>query len=274
MLLDSSDRVAGTPFSFVCNMGSNINRARFIRLQKIVLPKFNNVNTGNNTFRIKSALGTTGIITLTPGFYNTTSLSNEITAQINARFVTDGFADTFVTAFDPITRSFSITSVGVNNFFIIRDSLLIEFGETLVPFVSELEATAVASAVVYSGVAAMLPTRYLILTSSSLSRNQFERSIVSSTTRQLSNVIAVIDLADIYNPQDWSIGAPFSGVYETILVDGGPISVQNSQDALMQYIDISILDGYKRNIGDLYNLSAPNPTSTTLSVNLIFEVIY
>jgi hypothetical protein len=277
LLVDSSDRVAGTsPFDFSVDLLSSLPRVRYLTLKKITLPQVNNIHSGNNSLRIKSSLGTTNIITLDPGFYNTSTLANELTSKINAQFVVDAIADTVTTVFDPIQRNFSISSVGGNNMFIIGDdsTTLIQYGEHLVPFESEPEANVPSSSVIYSGVAAMLPSRYFLITSSALTKNQYQRSIISSSTRQLGNLIAVVDLCNLYTPQDFDIGVPYTGVYQTVDVDGTRLSLMNSQDGLERLIDFQILDGYKRDVASFYNLQAPAPTTTKLSVVMNFEISY
>lgn len=274
LLLDSSDRFSGTPFNFTADLQSSLQRVRFIRLRDVVMPKLNNVHNGNNQFRIKHDLGTTGLITLTPGFYNTTTLANELTLQINAQFVIDGIADTVTTSFDPTLRAFSIQSVGGNNFFIIDDdqSTLIKFGEHLAPFQSEIEANVPSSTIVYSGIAAMLPTRYLIIVSSALTRYSFSRSIISSRTSQIGNIVGILDIGDLFSANDFDVGSPYNGVYRKAVVTGDHISVVNTQDTLERFVDVQILDGYKRDISGFYTLAAPYPSTETLSVVINFEV--
>jgi len=268
MLIDSSDRVSGNPYNFVCDLQSNVPRARYVKLKKLIVPKIDNVNAGNNSFIVKSALGTTGLISLSPGMYNTTSLANEITAQMNARFVLDGFVDTFTVNFNVVDRSFTITSVGGNNFFIDSTSDLIVFGSTLVPFPSELLASVPSGSVITSGPAAMLSTRYFILTSQGLTQNQFGRSIISSSTHQVSNIVEIIDVSGIYSPIDFDIGIPYKGIYESLNVPGNKISVMNSSDILPRHLDFQILDGYKRDLSTLFN------NGSDLSVVLVFEIIF
>lgn len=274
LLIDSSDRLSGNSFDFVCDLQSNVPRARYVRLKKVIVPKLNNVNAGNNTFRIKHAGGTTGVITLTPGLYNTTTIANELTTQINAAFVAAAIVDTVTVSFNTITRAFTITSVGANNMFIIDDGDLITFGQYLIPFESEPEANAPSASVIYSGVAAMLSCRYFIITSQGMTKYQYGRSIISSSTRQTSDVVGIIDVSDVYVWADWDVGVPFKGVYSTLEVEGEPISVMNSQDQMERYLDFKILDGFKRDIGTLYNLTAPYPTTTTLSIVMVFEIIF
>ena len=277
LLIDSSDRSNNQtdPFNFTIDLQSSIPRARFVRLKKVILPKINNVNNGNNTFVIKTTLGTTGIITLQTGMYNTTSIANELVSKINAGYVAAGIVDTVTVSFDSITRSFSITSVGSVSFFIEETSDFIVYGDNLIPFESEPLANVPSKNTIYSGPAAMLSTRYFIVRSTLMSEYQFGRSIISSKNRQMSNVIAIIDVSGIYSPADWDISSPFKGIYVSLNTDSEYISVQNPQDLLTQYLDFSIYDGYKRELSTLYNLaSPPHPSQNKLSIVMVFEVIY
>jgi len=274
MLLDTSDRVSGGPFNSFFDLGSNLSRVRFTQLDKVILPKLNNVNRGNNTFRIKHALGTTGVITLTPGMYNTTTIANELTAQINAAFVLAGIVDTVTVSFDPITRTFSIQSVNALNFFIIQDNLLfVNYADTLIPFQTEPEANVPSSTIVYSGVAAMIPTRYLLISSDALTQQQYGRSMVTSSIKPTS-LVGIVDIADIYNAVDFDISIPYKGIYETLKVESDKIPQFTSGNELIRTIDITVYDGYGRQIADFYSLGSPYPTTSRLSAVLIFKIFF
>ena len=268
MVIDSDDRLSGNPFAFVVDLQSNVPRARYVRLMKAIVPKLNNVNRGNNTLVIKTALGTTGTITIPSGMYNTNSMANEITAQINAAYALAGILDTVTTSFDTISRSFTITSVGGVAFFISDASAFILFGKNLVPFPSEPLANVPSTTSITSETAGMLSTRYFSVLSDGITKYQYSRSIVSSTTRQLSNICGVIDLANIYQPEDWDITAPYKGIYETVEVNGAYISVMNPQDQLERHLDVELIDGFGRSLNELFNVA------TALSVVMIFEILF
>ena len=90
ILLDAKDSInlsQDNPFNFHIDLRTNLYRCRSIRVSKVICPKINNITPFNNQIVIKHQLGTSGTITITPGLYNTTTLSNEITKQINAQLM-------------------------------------------------------------------------------------------------------------------------------------------------------------------------------------------
>lgn len=275
LLLDTSDRVSGSPFQAFFDLGSNLLRVRYVQLDKVILPKLNNVNAGNNTFRIKHVLGTTGVITLTPGMYNTTSIANELTAKINTAYVLAGIVDTVTVAFDTITRTFSIQSVNVLDFFIIDEdtSLFVRFGGTLIPFANEPEANIPSSDTIYSGIAAMLPTRYLMISSAALTQQQYGRSMVSSRSKPTS-LLGIVDIADVYKAIDFDVSIPYKGIYQTLKVESDKIPQFISGNELIRTIDINVYDGFGRNIGEFYTLQSPLPVTSTLSAVMIFKIYF
>jgi len=275
MLIDSSDRISGDQFNFTCDLGSAVNRVRYVVLRSIMVPKISNCHLGNNSFSIKHQAIITGPINIPVGFYNTTTISNALTQVINAAFVSSGVVDTVTTSFDSLTRSFSISSVGGLNFFIISDDglNLITYGKHFIPFASEPSANVPSSPIVYSSTASMLPTRYFILQSRSLFQWQYGRSIISSTDVQVSNAFAIIDLANMYTGDDFSISIPYTGIYTSINVDGDRMSSLNHTNILNRFIDISIKDGWKRDVSTFYALPSPRPESP-LGLVLNFKVTF
>lgn len=274
VLIDGKDSITPAtddPWDFTVDLTANLYRGRSIQALKAVVPKINNVNSYNNTFVIKHDLGTTGTITLQPAFYNTTSLSNELTAKINAAFVLAAIADTVTTAFDPITKTFSITSVGGNNFFIVDSGAFITRGRFLSPFESEPIANAPSKSTIYSAQAAMLYTRYITLHSQELNQYAYADSLTSDFNQQ-TNVIGILDVSDIYEPEDYDAGVPFAGTYKSIVLKDAPqINVVNSQRNMHCVFKVFALDEYGIGLQEIMNLGAPYP-SNTVGITLWFSV--
>jgi len=162
-----------------------------------------------------------------------------------------------------------LTSVTGANFFFVDSSQHILYGETLIPWPSEPVGNVPSASYIVSGAAALLPTRYLILTSNALTKFQYSRSIVSSSNAQVSSVVEVIDISSIYSSDDWDISKPFKGIYQGIDINyPNNIAVMNAGNEMQQILDFNLLDGYKRNVSELYG------SNSALSVVLIFEIIF
>ena len=183
VLIDGKDAINGSdnPFNFTVDLRTNLYRVRNIKVSKCIIPKINNITPFNNSIQIKHALGTTSVFTLQPAFYNTTTLSNELTTKINAQFVIDGIVDTVTTTYDPITKTFSISSVGGNNMFIVDTSTFYLYGKYCCAFPAEPVANAPSSSVIYGSMAGMIYTRYLTVHSEQLNYYSFGDSLTSDS---------------------------------------------------------------------------------------------
>jgi hypothetical protein len=272
------------PFDFRVSINNNLFRARMIRVSKVVIPKPPNITKFNNVLSFRQYDGfidQTFSIILQPAFYNTTTLSN---ALASAMTTAAGGANVYVVAYDPITRSFAIshTTLGVPQpFYLINTSSFIQRGEFLAHFNSLpdlLSALAVGLPTQLSSIAGMLYTRYALISSESL--NQYSFSDSRSTTLLLrNNIICMVDMTSIYNPEDYDVGVPFSGVFATVVTRDAPhIMVTNPQRNLNDRIDIHVQDEYGETFQDLMDLNyagSPNvyPTNT-LGVSLWMEVSF
>jgi hypothetical protein len=212
ILVDSKDSInpGDDPFRFTIDLTTNLYRGRSIRCVKAILPKIPNITVLNNQIQIKHDLGTTAVFSLQPAFYNTSSLSNALTSAINAAFVTAGIGDTVVTSFDPITRTFSITSTGGNNFFIVNTCSFITRGRFMAPFESEDISATPSKSTIYSSAAAMLYTRYITIHSPTIDNYAFSTSITSSFQQQ-TDIIAIIDATSLPDTTDFDPTIQFTG---------------------------------------------------------------
>jgi hypothetical protein len=230
-------------------------------LEKVVIPKIPNVNPNNNTMQIKHVLGTTASFDIPPGIYNTTTLSNEMTNAINDAFVAAGIADTVTVVYDPMTRTFSIASVNVLAFFIVNTCTFITRGKWLTPFESEPLANVPSKTTVYSGLSSMLYSRYLTIASNTINQYAFGTS-ATTTPIQPVNLIAIINLCEIYTDADFDVSVPFTAVFRTLPADGCRVSIMNSQRSMFDEVDILIQDEYGIVLENALDLGAPYPTSS------------
>ena len=261
VLIDSKDRISGTPSNFRASFRTRIPRVRYLQLEKVVIPKIPNVNPNNNTMQIKHVLGTTASFDIPPGIYNTTTLSNEMTNAINDAFVAAGIADTVTVVYDPMTRTFSIASVNVLAFFIVNTCTFITRGKWLTPFESEPLANVPSKTTVYSGLSSMLYSRYLTIASNTINQYAFGTS-ATTTPIQPVNLIAIINLCEIYTDADFDVSVPFTAVFRTLPADGCRVSIMNSQRSMFDEVDILIQDEYGIVLENALDLGAPYPTSS------------
>lgn len=273
ILVDSKDRILTTddPFKFTVDLTNNLYRGRSITAVKAVVPKIPNVCVNNNALQIVHDLGTTAVFYLQPAFYNTTTLSNELTTEINLAFAAAGIADTVVTAFDTITRTFSISSTGGHNFFITDDSTFITRGKFLANFNAEPFANVPSSSVVYSGPAAMVYSRYLTVHSPTLNYYGFSQSVTSSFEQQ-SNIICVIDISTLYEPSDFDPTKPYAGIVKSVDLNGSPqINITNGQKNMHNIQSFFVLDEWGLPLQDVMNLGAPYPDNQ-IGISIYFQV--
>ena len=274
ILIDGKDSVVlgDDPFNFTIDLRTTLYRARSAKVGKCIIPLINNITPFNNQLQIKHADGfTTAVFSLTPAFYNTTTLSNEITSKINAAYVTAGITDTVTTTFDPITKTFSISSVNSEAFFIVDSCSFITKGKYCAPFESEAVANTPSKTTIYSSMAGMIYTRFLTVHSNQLNYYSYGSSLTSDS-QQGQNIIAILDCCSIYNEADFDVGVPFGGNFATIETPSAPqMNVVNSQKNLFSRIDIRVKDEYGNSLQDVMNLGSPYPDNT-LGISLWLEV--
>lgn len=269
-LIDSKDRISGTPSNFRASFRHRVSRTRYLQLTKAMIPKIPNVNPNNYTLQIKHALGTTATFNLPTGIYSVTSLANQLTTSINAAFVAAAIGDTVTCTYDQDTRNFSISSVGVNAFFIVNTCSFITRGYWLAPFESEALAAVPSKTTIYSGISSMLYTRYLTVASQALNAFSYGSSVTSRAS-QPQQIVGIIDLCDIYTVDDFDVSIPYTAVYQTLMVDGCRINVANPQKSLIEEVDIAVQDEYGTLLDDSMYLGATYPTNN-LGLVFIFKV--
>lgn len=259
LLVDSNDRVNGTPFDFTVNMQSNLFRARLAEVVKVVIPKTNNITPLNNIveWRFEETLGLNYPllkVTLTPGFYDVISLANELTTKMMAATVaayplinTPTFVCTFDNAANKFTLSYSIfdgLAFVSSNFYFLSSCNFITRGINLALFPSFADAgvgsTPVGMGFSYtSGNAGMVYTRFVTLHSSALT--QFSYGETRTSTQVIGNsIVAIIGVTGILID-----ATRFAGTFATPNLDGAPnISVLNPQRQLQKFLDFSMQDEY------------------------------
>ena len=253
-VIDGQNRINGDPFDFTVNMGSNLFRSRTAQVKRTQLPQINNVNDNNNTivWRWEFSLGTYILVTtvLKNGFYDTTSLANELTQKLTASFLALGVVGAlpvWVVSFDPSTNFFTISftvNAAPSKFYIVSSSSFIVRGLNLALFPSFVDqgagsAPSAMSDTYISGAAGMLYTRFVSLHSDALNQFSFAETRTSSVVRN-SNMISVIGVSGTL------INATgFGGTYIPGAAAGAPvISVLNPQRQLQKFLDFRVYDEY------------------------------
>ena len=277
LLVDSDDRRLSidTPFKFCVSTGVNLFRPRSIKLSKAILPKINNITPFNNQMQIfHSDLGgtITAVYNLQPAFYNTTTLANEITQKTNAAFLAAGITDTITTSFDSVTKTFSISSVNVEAFYIVNNCSFIERGRYCAPFKSEAIGSIPSTTTIYTSMAGMLYTRSVSIHSLELCAYAYAQSLATNTLLG-NNIVAIIDIAAINSPEDFDVSIPFSGNFSSIdtSLSASQINVTNSQKNLYSNITFEVKDEYGENLQDVMNLGGNYPANS-LGITMWFLV--
>lgn len=272
ILIDSRSRLLPNlnPFDFRIALNANLFRSRFMKLSKVVVPKPPNITKNNNN--ISGTLNILGFdvqfsYDIPPGFYNTTSLGNQISVGLSALT-----GVVFTVVFDPKTRTFSISTFA-NLFFLAESSSFLVRGSHMVPwpaFPIGSTTAAVGALLFNSGVASMLYTRYIFVCSTAFNYYSFADSKTSDTTLN-EDILAIADMSSIYNAEDWDIGRPFSGGIATIETPNAPnISLRNPQRNLSAEADIYVLDEYGTNLNEAFDISTPTTTYPPNQVGIAF----
>lgn len=272
LLFDSKDRINPNddPFRFTVDLTTNLYRARSIQCTKAIIPKIPNVTVFNNQLQIKHDLGTTSVFSLQPAFYNTNSLANALTAAINAALAAASIADTVTTSFNSVTRTFSISSTGGNNFFITSESSFIQRGKFLANFQSKPLADTPTASIIYSGPAALVYTRYITVHSPTLNQYSYSNSLTTSF-QQESNIVCILDISNIDDAEDYDPTRAFSGIYKSIDTPDAPqISVLNGQKNFHNIHSFYTLDEYGSPLQSIMNLGDPYPTNE-LGITMYFK---
>jgi hypothetical protein len=249
------------------------------RVSKVVIPKPPNVTQFNNSITFSISDGgtiTTYSATLPVGYYDTTTLSNELAAKMT-EVTGDPPLYSFSSNFISLSRSFQVTSASGHPFYIHNTSSVITRGQFLMNLASAppMEDPAIVGGVVISGgIAGMVYTRYAIISSESMNQYSFSDSR-STTLLQKNDIICIVDLTSVYTAEDFDQGSPYGGaVYCTIDTPEAPhIMVTNPQRNVNDKIDIRVQDEYGTDYDDLMELGNSAPPNT-VGVSLWMEVSF
>jgi hypothetical protein len=263
ILIDSKSRIGvrDTPFNFTVDIGSNIFRQRQATVQKVTIPLINNVTPLNNFIRF-GVRETSGVAwaadaintVLQPAVYDPTGLCNEIASRMNAaldvyELNNPGLQPTgrFVISFDVPTQSFLVRVTSQTMTFVFyAECSFIERGRLLhaLPGVDNDFSVLDYYDEIRGGSAAMLYTRTLTIHSDRLTNTAFARSRTSDL-KIPTNIIAVVDVSSIYEPESFNVGVPFAGRYKTVDTAEAPnIGVCNSEKNLTNILDFFVRDEY------------------------------
>ncbi len=270
-LVDSNNRINGTPFDFTVNMQQNLFRGRQLHLSRAIIPKIRNVNRNNNIIRWRFRNGEfagddfVGPITTTLliGSYGVQDLANEIQTQMtrDVRVFTSTLA-TVLCEWQPLTTTFFLSTYLVGSgdraLYIIEDSPFIVRGKNLCPFpaFADLGLTGgppVPEAIEggwRSGIAGMLYTRYLTLHSAAVNQFAFAESKTSSGT-QGGSIVAIFDVSSQLHTGDTFFGAFFSDT--SVETDSPNIQIVNPQKQFQKFLDFQVRDEF----GDILDAVFP-----------------
>lgn len=275
MLIDCKDRIraADNPWNFVVDLKSNIFRAKSLSVQKVIIPKINNITIFNNEIKIKHELGTTASFTIQPALYNTSSLANELTQKTNAAFVAAGIADSVTTAFDSITKTFYMESVNSKKFFFDEECSFISKGIWCCNFSGEPLANVPTTTKVYSGRSCLLYTRYITFHSAALCVWSLGDSRTSDAL-QGGDIICIVDLCSIYDNLDFDVSTPFGGAFKAVLTpEAAFLNIANSQKNFNDLVDIYCKSEWGDNMNDVCELGSPYPENI-IGPSLWLEIFF
>lgn len=264
LVVNSNTRVAGDPFTFTVDCGGSLLRGRMISLYRAILPKIPNITALNRDFAITVG-GGVGIlqVVLPTGFYTTTDICNELVYWLN---LDAGGADTFTCTFDTRSETFTLSSVGGNTIVVDTTCSFQTRGANFFQFIN----TSPATSSVVSTKAGMLYTRYVTVASVRVDRYSVAPTLLSAPNIPTADIIAVIDTAKLYGPEDFDILTPFSGCFAEVDTPEAPfIRISNdSREFNTTGMDFTVLDEYG------FPLQAAFGETNAQGIVLMFEVYF
>jgi len=262
ILVDSRNRLnfslteEQNPFDFQISIGSNLYRSRFMKVSKVLLPKVPNITNNNNNVKLRMSPNADINVTLPTGFYTTTTFASALQLALSQA---NGGANSFTCTYNSLNRTFRLllNAPIPEKFFIETECNFIQKGTNFVPFPSQsniLDPAVFGALFFDSAMANMTYTRYAMLCSGAFNNYSFADS---KTTDPLVNedILAIVDLNSMHDPEDWDVGRIFTGGYVTIQTPEAPfLSLRNPQRNLAPEADVYVLDEYGINLNESFQI--------------------
>ncbi len=210
-LTDSRQRINGSPFNFQVSTYRPIY-GQTVYVSRVMLPKLPNINANNNVFTITNSSGTYDI-TIPIGFYNQISLVNAFNAALNPGG--SPYGDSFTVSYNPANKTLNITAATLP-FYFHSTSSFARYGINVCNFDSYPPGSVLGTVGALSHNSSLLElvyTRYVVIRSSRLCANPMD---TPRTSDGKINVVAVVSVAQYFNPEDYDVSGVFTGA---IMVD-------------------------------------------------------
>lgn len=275
---DGKDRVQGglsNGSNFVVSTKSGeISRVRKVRLASCIVPKLPNINVMNNTFVIVSEAGTTGTITLPPGYYNQVSLVNELKAVIDVEWALFGVPDSSVVNFNNLTKTISIQSANGNKWFFTSDSAFIIRGINVSGFSGyplASDPSVVGSITQYSCSVGLIYSRYIYVSSKVLTQNVRTCNRISNGR---TDIVGIVPIADDYSASDFDSSNMFTGnLISDITISHSPLLDCNLNQRNVELVDFQFTDEFGFDVINVLQLSNSFPESTFSCVAVLIFIV-
>jgi hypothetical protein len=266
-LLDGKDRLPGSVdgFNFAVDCGVQLTRCRYAQVNQVVLPKLPQINGNNHTLQIRSAVhGPPITVNLDFGFYNQTSIVNELKQKIDSAFVAAGAADSFTVAFDPKKKTISVTSNNGINFYFVTGTTFQKYAYNVVSFKHlplSADPAAVGDVTLNSAPIGLIYSRYVNVFSNRLVENTFTPNRTSAQANP--SLVAVIPIVDDYVPSDFDVSGQFTGnLISQKTANDAPIMSVVSFGKNLSRIDLRFEDEFGLPLSNALNYGAGYLDST------------
>jgi hypothetical protein len=268
-------------FNYRTSIHNNLFRARLCSVTKVIMPRPPNVTKNNNVvaWRRSSAGGSMPYVslavTLSPGYYDASSMCNLLADSMQNADPSHAYS----CQFEATTQNFVVTCNSVlpatnEAFYFIDTCSFIQRGKFNASFAGHpdnLDPTAVGAAVQVSGVAGLLYTRYVIVSSERLCQYSYCDSRVSTSTLS-NNIIAVVEMTEAW--EHGAVSPVAQGMLHTFRTDHSPvIMITNPQKNLDHNIDVYVQDEYGYPLDDAFDLgvsAGPNCLGISVWMNVSF----
>lgn len=248
ILCKSADRKSGNNYDFTVDLLAGIPNIRKIKLSKIGMPLLPQINSKNKQISVTHTDGSF-TVDLDEGFYNPQSLVNMMQAVLSAQWLLLGVGNTVTVSYDIDKRQLSIVDNLGEQFYIWTDCDFTRYARNVVLFPTQISGSALASSSAVSLRLGMIYSRYVIVQSDTLTRDN--RSFSSVSNLGATNIVAVVSLTSKYLSDQFSPSASFAGtesLFETI--DSPTLNFVNRNKTL-KLLDLALTDEFGFSLEDL-----------------------
>lgn len=249
LLVNSRDRTHGTDFNFGTDMKSEGINMRTLALRKTIFPLLPQINANDNTLTVTHLDGDFTTI-LDPGYYTTQGFVNMLQAKLTAGWIGLDGTNSVTVNYDADARELTVTDNNGEDWYFHSTSSFIRLGYNVVGFPSQAPGSALTTSAIASTSLTMMYSRFITIHSNRLAESQRGTSMISSTGA--ANIIAVVDLAEGYDPTQFATGSAFPGTAQVFNTPYAPVVNVLNRLKNLRVFDLECRDEFGVGIDRIY----------------------